>query len=284
MTLGVNPWTGARVTAAIAEQLVERRLGYPVEAVELRDTSRMLSDLSAGELDAVLEIWPSGLEPREQATIDEGAVASLGELGVVGKTGWYVPRYLIDEDPTLEDWEAYADPAVAARFATGETGAQGRLLGTDPGYEQFDQELIDGLELPFEVIYSGSEAATAAELARSTAAGRPILVYWWSPTAEVARFDLVNVRLPPPSADCLSAAAPGRPRTCDYPEDRLFKLAAPDLSDRAPDLERFLRAFSLTTEDQLTLIDGVDNDGRAIADVAAAWIDANPDRWERWFD
>ena len=278
--LGVTDWTAARVTASIAEQLIERRLGHPVEQVPVLETDDMLDDLAAGELHAVLEVWPSTLEADERQRLESGEVEPLGELGVVGKVGWWVPRAVID-DPALTTWEALRDPEVAARFATAETGRLGRFLGTDPGYDQADEELIAELDLPFEVVYSGSEGATAAEVARSIAAGSPVLLYWWTPTAEIMRFDLVEVALPPRDRACEADLAAGEPQRCDYPAQGLVKTGWPGLAEEAPDLDRFLRRFALTTDDQLALIDEVDNQGRPVDQAAAGWVDRNADRWDR---
>ncbi len=282
--LGVGEWTGAKVTAAIAERLIERRLGYPVEQASVVDYDTMLDDLAAGRLDAVLEIWPDTLEVDQRAQISPGSgrVEPLGELGVVGKLGWYIPRVAVDDDPSLTDWSYLADPAVATRFATAETGDRGRFLGTDPAYEQVDEELIAALDLPFEVFYSGSDAATAQELDRAAATGRPILMFWWTPTAEITRFDLVEVDLPPRTAACEAAIEAGDPPACDYPEQLLIKAGWPGLAAEAPEVHAFLQRFTITTADQLALLDQIENQGTTVADAAAGWIDGNRDRWEAW--
>lgn len=281
--IAVTDWTGARLNVAIAEEVIERRLGYPVSAIEKTDTSDLLTSLEAGDLDAVLELWPSGLEEREQAIIDRGRIESLGPLGVEAKVGWYVPRYLVEDDPSLATWEGFADPAVAARFGTSETGGRGRFLGTDPGYAQFDEVLIEGLDLSFDVVYSGSDAATRAELERRTGNREPVLLYWWTPTAEVVAFDLINVALPERTEACLAEAERG-PLRCDYPVDVLFKLASPELADKAPDVHRFLTAFTLDVDEQARLIHRVEFDGLTIEAAATEWIDDNTSIWERWLD
>lgn len=280
--LGVTDWTGARLNVAIAERLIERRLGYPVDPVEVRDLQNMVDDLEAGDLDAVLELWPSTLLASEREAIDDSSLVELGPLGVEGRVGWYVPRYVVDGDLAVGDWEALLDPAIAAAFATPETGGLGRFLGTDPSYEQYDEELIDALALPFEVSYSGSDAATEAEVEAAVAAERPILLYWWRPTALADRFDLVSVALPSRTDDCVAEFEAGGPLRCDYAVDVLFKLGSPGLSTKAPEVERFLRAMRLTTDQQEAMIGQVDNGDRAVGEVADAWIEANRDTWEPW--
>lgn len=284
VTLGVTDWTGAKVTAALAELLIERQLGYPVEVAQIGDNRQMLDDLESGALDAVLEVWAAGFLPESTIRLQDGEVSNLGELGVVAEPGWFIPRYLLDEDPGLEDWEAYRNAGATGRFASAETGNLGRFLATDPSWEQRDEALIDALSLALQVVYSGSEEATIAELSRATAAGEPILVYWWSPTAEVIRFDLVPVELPERDDECLAAAEAGELEVCEYATEPVLKLGAADLAERLPDLNRFLSRFELSTEDQLFMIDEIDNRGVAVTAAVERWVEENRADWQRWLE
>ena len=279
----VSNWTASALNVAIADRLIERHLGYPVDAVRIDDTTEVYDSLADGSVDAILEIWPSDMTDRDRRYFERGQVADLGPLGPIGKIGWFVPRYVLDQQPQLASWEGLQDPETVRLFATADTQPRGRLLGTNPDYRQYDDAIIQNLGLPLELVFSGSEAATLAELGARTEAGEPILLYWWTPTAAVAAYDLVNVALPPPSEACLAeAAAGGSGVDCDYPEDELFKAASPTLAAEAPEVEAFLRAFQLTTDDQAEMLAAVELDGLSVDEVARAWIEANEDTWRPW--
>ena len=96
-----------------------------VELVDI-DENATWPGLDAGDLDAVLEVWPSG-HAEDYATYveDKGTVVDLGELGPVAKIGWYVPSYVIEEHPELATWEGLMDPELAGLFATAESGDDG---------------------------------------------------------------------------------------------------------------------------------------------------------------
>ncbi|HLF60996.1 MAG TPA: glycine betaine ABC transporter substrate-binding protein [Acidimicrobiia bacterium] len=275
-----NPWSASALNAEIAKVIIEQELGYPVEIVNI-DENIGLSALAEGDAHAVLEVWPSGVVAEEQVYIDDGSVVDIGELGAIGKIGWFVPQYVIDENPELATWEGFQDPALAGLFATAETGENGRFLGTDPSYSQYDEAIIENLGLPLEVIFSGTEAATVAELDSRFAAGEPIVMYWWTPTAAVAKYDLVNVLLPEYSEDCYADPAA---IDCDYPEDVLVKLAWSGLEEAAPDVFTFLSNFTITTGDQLGMLPAVEIDGRPAADVAADWVADNEAVWSAWLE
>ena len=95
-----NPWTASALNAEIAAQLIESELGNPAEVVAI-DENTMFTGLSDGSLDVVLEVWPSGIVAEEQAFIDDGSVVDIGELGAIGKIGWFTPQYVIDEHPEV---------------------------------------------------------------------------------------------------------------------------------------------------------------------------------------
>jgi glycine betaine/proline transport system substrate-binding protein len=283
ITLIVNPWSASRLNVEVAKNIIEGSLGYPVEILEVNENDAMFTGLADGSLDAVLEIWPSGITDAENAYFDDGTVVDIGPLGAVGKIGWFVPKYVIDEHPELATWEGYKTPEAAALFATAETGDKGRFLGTDPSYSQYDEQIITNLDLPFQVQFSGSEPATVAELDARAAANEPIIMYWWTPTAAVAKYDLVNVALPAYNETCgASMAAADGGVDCDYPEDVLLKAASAKLQEKAPDVFAFLQKFTITTDDQLEMLPPMEIDGKDPAAVAADWVAAHEDDWSTW--
>ncbi len=279
----VNPWTASALNVAVASQLIETELGYPTEVVTIDENEAMFTGLSDGTVDAVLEIWPSGITDSEQAFLDDGSVVSLGGLGAIGKIGWFVPQYVLDERPEMATWEGLATPEAAEYFATAETGDMGRFLGTDPSYSQYDALIIENLGLPFEVQFSGSEPATVAELDSRAAAGEPVLMYWWTPTAAVGKYGLVNVELPAFTPECgASGAAADADVKCDYPEDEIIKAASAGLKEKAPDVYAFLEKFTITNDDQLEMLPSAEIDGEDIDAVAATWISNHADTWGAW--
>lgn len=283
ISLIVNPWSASRLNVEVAKNIIENELGNPVEIVEVDENDAMFTGMADGSLDAVLEIWPSGVTEAETAYFDAGTVVNIGELGVVGKIGWFVPRYVIDEHPELATWEGFQSDEAAALFATAETGDLGRFLGTDPSYSQYDEQIIENLGLPFQVQFSGSEPATVAELDARVAANEPIVMYWWTPTAAVGKYDLVNVLLPEPTEECEASRAAGDGGVdCDYPEDPIFKAASAQLETKDPAVWTFLNNFTLTNDDQLSMLPAFEIDGEDPAAVAADWVAANEDTWRAW--
>ena len=275
-----NNWSASAVEVEIVKQLIEKNLCNPVEILDI-DENAMFAGMSSGDVDVNVEVWPSGVVPEEQAFIDDGSVVNMGDLGAEGKIGWFVSDYALEQFPQLATWEGFKDPAVAKAFATAATGSNGRFLGMDPSFSQYDEAIIKNLALPFEVQFSGSEAATQAEIAALSAEKKPVVVYYWSPSGAVGKYNLKNVALPEPSVDC---AAEGDKCDGDYPVDKLFKIASAKLEAKDAKVFSFFKNFALSTDDQLSFLGPVDIDKVDPAVAAADWIAANEATWSTWFN
>ena len=280
VTLAIGPWNGSAVNVAVAQQLLESELGYTVETIEI-DENATWSAINDGEIDAALEVWPSGHAQNIVDFIDNGNVDNAGDLGIVGKIGWYVPTYMVDQNPSLATWEGFADPGLASLFASAETGDNGQFLGGDPSFVQYDEDIISNLNLPLEVVYAGSEAAILASIDSAYAREEPVLAYLWTPHSAHNAYDLTEVALPDYSDACYEGADSGGV-DCDYPADVLFKIVGQDLATNAPNADSFLRSMNYSTEDQIEMLAAVETDGQSVEDAAAAWIAAHEDTWQGW--
>jgi len=281
LTLVENAWSASELNVAVAKILLENELGYPVEVVSL-DENAQWPALASGDAHASLEVWPSGHAANVAEFIDgAGTVENGGLLGPVGRIGWYMPSYLLAQDPSLATWEGFTKPETAALFATAETGDKGQFLGGDPSFVQYDGDIINNLGMPFEVVFAGSEEAILAQLDSAYSREEPVLFYFWTPHSIHAKYDLTRVALPEYSDDCYAEADSGGV-ACDYPGDDLFKIFWSGLAEAAPDAHTLLSNMNYSTEAQIGMIAAVEIDGQSVEDAAQAWVDANEDVWSAW--
>jgi glycine betaine/proline transport system substrate-binding protein len=280
--IAVNPWTGSAVNANVAKAIMEKDLGCTVELVEV-DEFAQFPALSTGDLDATLEVWPSGHAKDVKKYIDGGqGVVNGGLLGVIGQIGWFVPTYMVDAHPELATWEGLNQNA--ALFATAETGSQGQFLDGDPSFVTFDQAIIDSLHLNFKVVYAGSEAAEITALKQADANEGPLLFYFYTPHWAQLKYKLTHVQLPPvtPKCDEIRGRDDYTGYDCDYPTDVLFKAFNADLETKAPAAFQFLSNMNWTNEAQEAVATDIDVNKMSPADAAQKWVDANPTVWQPW--
>ena len=266
-----NPWNGSAANIQVAAQLLEH-IGYDVEITDL-DENAQWSAINTGELHASLEVWPSGHAQNRADFIDnpDGNVVDAGLLGPIGQIGWYLPAYMIDQNPALASAEGFTDPALAALFATAETGDLGQILHGDPSWVTFEQDIIDDFGLQLEIVYAGSEEALLAAFDAAFAREDAVLSYFWTPHSAFSSFDLVELDLPlDPDGNKY------------YPADNLFKIVWAGLENGAPAAWEFLHNFNYTTADQVSMLGAIDNEGKSVEDAAADWIAANEATWSAW--
>lgn len=277
VTLVANPWPGSYANANVARIILEQELGAEVEVVEL-DENAQWAGLDDGSLDAVLEVWPSGHgENLARYVEDRGTVEELGELGALGQIGWFVPSYVVEEQPELETWEGLEGNEEL--FATAETGSSGQFLAADPSFVQFDETIVENLGLDIQVVQSGSEAAQLTAVETAVELEEPVLFYFYTPHWLHAQYDLTMVELPEYEEGCED---PEAERTCGYPEDVLLKVASSELRDRLPDVHTLLNNFELQNEDQDSITYAMDVEGQSAEDAAQAWVDEHEDTWRAW--
>jgi glycine betaine/proline transport system substrate-binding protein len=282
ITIAVNPWVGSEVNANLAKVLLEQKLGYTVELTKIDEFAQFPS-LSNGDLDATLEVWPSGHAKDYKKYIDAGnGVVDGGQLGVIGQIGWWIPTYMLDQHPELATWEGLKTDADL--FKTAESGSAGQLLDGDPSYVTFDQPIADNLGLNLKVVYAGSEAAELSALKAAYQNQDPFLFYFWTPHWAQEKYDLTMVQLPDVTDACTQAALDDPSAyACAYPQDDLYKAFNDQLQTRAPAAFALLSAMNYTNDDQNSI--GLDiNNGTDPEQAAQTWMDAHPDVWQQWVD
>jgi glycine betaine/proline transport system substrate-binding protein len=276
-----NDWLSANLNDAVAQQLLQSQLGYTVELTPA-GTSDQFDSIAKGDLHVSLEVWPAGHEAQIAQYVDtEKTIEYAGLLGPNGKVGWFVPRYVLDDHPELATWDGFKTPANVALFATPDTAPQGRFVGGDPTWVEYDAEIIQNLGLDFQVKYVGSEDAEIAEIQSAAQNHLPIVLYFWLPHWAVEVYDMALVALPPYSDACW-AKAPTNGIDCDYPTDHLFKMVWSGLRDYAPAAYRFLLAMGYPTQAQLDMMSDVKISGMTVDQAAADWIQKNPSVWQPW--
>ena len=273
--IAVNPWVGYEANAGVIGKLLKDQLGFTVEYKELTEQVSW-EGFESGEVDAIVENW--GHEDLAKTYITDKKVAvDAGQTGVNGIIGWYVPPWMAQQYPDITDWNnlnKYAD-----MFKTSESGDKGQLLDGDPSYVTNDVALVKNLNLTFEVVVGGSEAALIESFRKAEQNKTPLLAYFYSPQWFLNEVPLVKVNLPEYTAGC---DADPEKVACDYPPYNLNKIISKNLEDKAPKAAQFIKNFQWTAEDQNTVSDYIANDAMTREDAAAKWIADNEAKWKPW--
>jgi glycine betaine/proline transport system substrate-binding protein len=287
--IAVNPWTGSAVNANVAQVILEQQLHIKVQLVKI-DEYAQFPALASGDLDASLEVWPSGhaadiaryIQGRRGGPLRDGGVVDGGRLGVVGNIGWWIPTYMLRRHPELASWRGIKGNEQL--FRTPASGSAGQFLDSAPSYVSYDREIIKSLGLNLKVVYSGSEKATLSALDAAYRRRGPLLFYFWTPHWAQQKYRLTEVKLPPFDQHCADAAKKhkGAGYNCDYAPDVLFKAFWLGLQDKSPVAYKFLSNFHYTNGDQEQIAYQIDVKGLSAAAAAQRWVDQHPAVWRAW--
>lgn len=282
--LTLHDWTGQLITTEIMGEVL-KKAGYSVEYVQA-DYLAQFAGLEAGDLHVAMEIWETTGRDAMDAATATGKVENLGENGMQAKEEWWYPEYMKEKCPGLPNWEALKDEKCAEAFAIPETAPKGRYLGGPVTWGGFDDERVEALGLPFEVIHAGTDAALFAELESAYQRKAPILLWIYAPHWAPAKYKGEWVEFPPYSKECYADAAagvnPDATHDCGKPFGPIWKVGWSGVKDKWPGAHKAIKAFTLNNDEMGAMITKVDLEGKKVGEVVAEWMGANEARWSEW--
>ena len=247
----VEGWDDSVATSNVAAQIIEKRLGYPVQLVPVA-AGIMWQGVARGDLDATLSAW---LPVTHGAYWDQfkTKVTDLGPNFNDAKIGLIVPADLPEK--SIGDLEAHK-----ADFG-------GRIVGIDAGAGVMKKagEAIQAYNLSFQLMPSSGSAMTA-ELARSMHANKPIIVTGWVPHWMFAKWKLKFL---------------DDPKKVFGESEHVDNVINPGLETKAAPVVAFLKKFQWKPGEIDSVMLATQNGAKPAA-AADTWIAAHGDRVDSW--
>jgi len=278
----LHDWTGQLLTTTIMGEVLAKA-GYNVEYVQA-DYIAQFAGLKTGDLHVAMEIWETtGRDAMDEATAT-GKVVNVGETGMQAIEEWWYPSYMKEVCPGLPDWRALNDCAEA--FATPETAPRGRYLGGPVTWGGFDDERVEALELDFEVVHAGTDAALFAELESAYQRKAPVLLWVYAPHWAPSKFEGEWVAFPPYTPECYNDPSaginPDLAYDCGKPRGPIWKVAWAGVEGKWPGAYKAIKAFDIHNDEMGAMVAKVDLQGQTVEAVVAEWMAANEARWKGW--
>jgi len=278
-------WTGAVVTCRTIQFVLENEMDYKVKTVSMPGGAGAWEAIRAGDVDYYCETWPSYNPVKSEYLTEyggDGSLSIVADTGIVGSSGYYVPRYMVEGDSargieaTAPDLKSYADlNQYKDLFKSLESGDRGTVIACPVvAWECEDQKRMDLLEVDFHAQIMGSETAHWAEMQAKYKRGEPFLAYAWAPHWIHAALDLVEVEMP--------AYDEAKWPATTWAQDVTFKFANPKFMEENPDVVKLLEKHRLTNDQQATMIYEIDVNKRDTDEVVEEWMAANESIWRTW--
>jgi glycine betaine/proline transport system substrate-binding protein len=256
ITLIEQPWVDLQVENEISRQLLEE-LGYPVK-IDSVSVELGAQALSSGDADAYLGNWWPSQEPTYGSLIEGGQVEVVNEELLTGtQYAPAVPGDVADElgISSLADLDEHAE-----KFDR-------KIYGIEPGSpgNETIQAAIDadayGLG-DWTLVESGAPAMLT-QVQKAQGRGDAIVFLGWSPHWMTVEFD--TVFLEDPEGVWGGAGA-------------IRAVTRAGFAEEAADVHTFFSNLTFTTDEAGQFYYDHDKSGKEIRDIAAAWIEANPDK------
>jgi len=278
----LHDWTGQLLTTKIMGSVLQEA-GYNIEYVQA-DYIAQFAGLKTGDLHVAMEIWETtGRDAMDEATAT-GKVENLGETGMQAIEEWWYPSYMKERCPGLPDWKALNE--CAEEFSTPETAPKGRYLGGPVTWGGFDDERVEALEMDFEVVHAGTDAALFAELESAYQRKAPVLLWVYAPHWAPAKFDGEWVEFPKYSAECYSDPAAGMnpdlAYDCGKPRGPIWKVAWSGVKKKWSGAHAIIKAFNINNDEMGAMVAAVDLDKKDLDGVVDNWMSNNKSRWMKW--
>lgn len=278
----IADWTSIGLQAEIMSVILQT-YGYNTEMVVADDSGRY-PGFEAGDLHIAMETWQTSQLLNFTKSLETGKVLDLGETGLLGVEDWWYPLYVKEHCPGLPDWEALRD--CGEYFATADTAPKGRYVGGPVTWGGFDEERIEALGLPFEVIHPGTDAAMFAELKAAYERKAPIILWVWEPHWAPSLYEGEFVQFPKYEDGCYEDPAwgvnPEKIADCGKPYGWVKKMGWAGGEEVWPCAYEMVRNYKMDNDTLSALLVEVDLKGRDAREVAIEWLKANESTWQPW--
>ncbi|MCW2306005.1 ABC transporter substrate-binding protein [Rhodobium gokarnense] len=288
ITIAEMTWLSASTLAHVTQKILADGYGCNAEVVPGDTVPTATSMLTKGEPTIAPEMWVSTAQAIWDKMMDKGNVYKAGDIfGSGGQEGWWIPDYTAKEHPEIksindlkDNWELFADVANPDK---------GRLYGCPPGWgcEIITNNLFKALNLgeTYELFSPGSGANLKASIARQVTRKKPMVAYYWGPTAVIGKYNLVRLDMPEHDADkfkCLTDKNCADPQVTGWAVGEVAVAATTELKEKAPNVAEFLSKMQVPNDDISKVLAWGDENKASPAETAAYFLKNNEAIWTAW--
>ncbi len=284
--LVIMGYSGDNIIMFILGDLLEK-LGYNVENTPA-DYLGQFAGLKAGDLHIGSPGWDTTAKAAMADAWGSGQVLNMGNIGIAVNEDWWYPLYVKDVCPGLPDWKALLEPQCVEALSVVETAPKARFLSGPIEWGGYDAERIEALDMAFEVIHAGSDAALTAEFVATIKRKQPIVGWTWEPFWLPALYEGEFVTWPEYDDACYEDPAwgpnPDKAYDCGRPTGFMWKSAWAGGEKIWPKAYDVWRKFQLDAKTMGDMVYKSDVEGVPTEVVAEQWIEANENIWKAWLE
>lgn len=283
---GALTWESGQFISGVLKYIAED--GYDCTVEEVPGAGPALETaLSQNDIQVIGEQWV-GRSPIMEKAIEENKVAVIGDTLKGGATqGWYVPKYVLDENPGLRSYQDL--PKYAELFKDPENPGKSRFMNCPSGWacEVFNTRLLKntGLDKVFNNAHPGTGAALDAEISSAFEQHKPLLFYYWQPTGLIAKYDFAPLAFPDHDETCwqdLLRIDGTSDCVSGFPVSPLSVAVSTPFLDTNSELADVFKKVQFTPDELNGAILEMSENKRSGDEQALAFLRENPTVWQAW--
>lgn len=283
---GALTWESGQFTTGVLKYITEN--GYGCQVTEVPGAGPALENaLLQDDIQVIGEQW-IGRSPILEQAIEDKKVAIIGDTLEGGATqGWYVPKYVLEENPGLRRYQDL--PKYAELFEDPEDPSKSRFMNCPSGWacEIFNTRLLKntGLDKTFNSVHPGTGAALDAEISSAFEQHKPLLFYYWQPTGLMAKYDFAPLEFPAHDDACwqdLLIADGTSDCISGFPVSPLSIAVSMPFIQSNPELTDSFKQVKFTPDQLNGAILEMSENKRSGDEQALVFLRQNPDVWQTW--
>ena len=289
VTIAEMAWASAAVAAHIEDIILSAGYGCQTEIVFGDTVPTVTSMTEKSEPDVAPEIWINSAREVIEKAVEEGRLVVAGEiLSDGGEEGWWVPDYVIADNPDLTTLQAVLKRPDL--FPDKEEPGMGRFYTCPSGW---GCEIVNGnlykaygvKEAGFTLFNPGSSEGLAAAITGAYERRQPIFAYYWAPTSLLGNHPMVKLGGMTHDSEtwpCITDKDCAEPKPNMYPKSVVMTVVTSSFAKSAPEAFEFVSRVSWGNKFLNGLLAWQDQNQATARETAEHFLKNNEDVWSAW--
>ncbi len=263
VTIADMNWSSASLLAHVDQFILNNGYGCDAELVPGDTMPTGTSMIEKNEPDIAPEFWSNSMKDALDKGVAEKRLRYAGKvLSDGGEEGFWVPKYMVDKDPSLATIEGVINNA--SLFTHPEDQDLSAFYGCPAGWNcQISAgNLFDALKLEdkgFEMIDPGSGAGLSGSIAKAYERQEPWFGYYWAPTAVLGKYEMVKVDFGSGThkdeyINCTTKEDCLNPKVTMYPPSLVQSITTESFAAKAPAAYEYISKRAVSNADMNRLL------------------------------
>ena len=292
VTMAEFNWASGELLANVDKFILEEGYGCEVELIVGGTAPIFASMNEKGVPEIAGEQWVNAIRDNLDAAVAEGRLYAVntGPIGGLGE-GWWVPAYTLEANPELKTvLDVIERPDL---FPSAEDPSLGGFIGCPAGWgcQAVNINLFEAFGMEdkgWTLIDPGSAAGLDGSIAKANERGENWFGYYWSPTALIGKYNMVQVPFGVEYAGneawntCISQEGCVNPPQSAWVKSEVFTMVTDDFNARGGPILDYLAARVYPGEVMGAMLVYMADEQAEGADAAIEFLIRYEDVWSTW--